>query len=124
MPSASSSAEEGGHKGGFFFILEYPIHTLITIIVSLLYEYLCFEMLKKASFKYLFLSQLTGLFWRNVYLMVNSNFSLKLYFSTFACAVSLVILMRLFEVDSLMRKVHRALEFVRKSFRRRGRAEL
>lgn len=99
---------------GFLFILQYPVHSTVAVCFSILYEYICFELIKKTSYKYLFLTQLTGLFWYNLYSLREGVTTLK-YFATFTAFVALIMLSRVVSGDRIYSRIVR----LRKWFKRK-----
>lgn len=63
-------------------------------------------MIKKSSFKYLFLTQITGIFWYNLYAM-KEGLTTSRYFSTFFSFISLLMLTRLLSVEKIYNRIIR-----------------
>lgn len=98
---------------GFLFILQYPVHTTVAVCFSILYEYISFEIIKKSSFKYLFLAQLTGIFWYNLYSLKDGVTTAK-YFSTFIALIALLMLTRLISGERIYGRIVRIRKWLKK----------
>lgn len=95
----------------FMFILEYPIQTVIAVIISIIYEYLCLEVIKNSSFRILFLSQLAGIFWFNIY-SFKKGINTSLYFSALASFIALILITKIISAKKLLGKFEKWLNWL------------
>jgi hypothetical protein len=73
-------------------------------------------MIKNSTFKKVFLTQLTGIFWFNIFYLKEGN-STSLYFSTLISLLSLAILTHIISVQKINQFVRMCPQWLRKKVR-------